>query len=97
MRMILNRRFVLPAAVVLLVLALALGPKPGTIAATRPPSVANRLAWAHWRRDQRPVNPSEIWRVSTGRCRAASRLALSRWRRSVPLSDAVIEGFPRVV
>ena len=58
------------------------GLKPGTIAATSMPSVANRLACAHCRRDQRPLKPSERWRASTGRCRAASRNAFSRSRRS---------------
>src|SRR5690606_14986264 len=47
--------------------------KPGTMAMTRVPSMANRLAWAQWRRVQRPLKPAGSAADSPCAFRAAAR------------------------
>ena len=60
--------------------------KPGTMAATSAARVANRLAWAHWRRVQRPLKPAGR-RAATWRWSAASRRMSSRARRALSMPD----------
>ena len=61
------------------------GEKPGTMAATSAARVANRLAWAHWRRVQRPLKPAGRRRAA--RCAVERCFAQDVQARAASLAD----------